>query len=63
MSNFFSNKEVEDLLNAWEKEVDEKAAPKRKVVIKKKNPIKCECGADKVRTTHSNWCPKWEKIK
>lgn len=21
--------------------------------------IKCECGAEKANTTHSNWCPKY----
>lgn len=27
----------------------------------KKKEVKCECGADKVKTTHSTWCPKYEK--
>jgi len=22
-------------------------------------PIKCECGAEKTKTTHSDWCPKY----
>ncbi len=24
--------------------------------------LKCECGGDKVNTTHSMWCPKWVDI-
>lgn len=23
---------------------------------------KCECGADKCKTMHSDWCPKYEKL-
>ena len=34
---------------------EEKAAAKAK--------IKCECGGDKAKTTHSDWCPKYEKVE
>lgn len=23
--------------------------------------VECECGAEKVKTTHSDWCPKYKK--
>lgn len=23
---------------------------------------KCECGAEKCKTTHANWCPKWKEF-
>ena len=26
----------------------------------KKKYVKCECGAEKARTTHVDWCPKYE---
>lgn len=25
--------------------------------------VKCECGAEKAKTTHSTWCPKYKKEK
>ena len=24
--------------------------------------IKCECGAEKAKTTHSDWCPKYKIV-
>lgn len=27
---------------------------------KEKTKIKCECGAEKCNTTHSDWCPKYD---
>lgn len=29
------------------------------IPIKNINSIKCECGGEKARTTHSSWCPKY----
>lgn len=29
--------------------------------LRKNKDIKCECGAEKTKTTHSTWCPKYEK--
>ena len=28
------------------------------LVTEKEAPAECECGADKIKSTHSNWCPK-----
>lgn len=24
-------------------------------------PLKCECGAEKCKTTHAHWCPMWKE--
>ncbi len=31
--------------------------------LKKTKDIKCECGAETVKTTHSTWCEKFNKFK
>lgn len=30
-------------------------------VTKKQKEVKCECGAEKCKTTHARWCPLFEE--
>lgn len=54
---FYDDEEVNEFLDLWDKESD--ALQKRIELEKKKK--KCECGAEKTRTPHSEWCPKYKK--
>jgi hypothetical protein len=53
--------ELDKLLNEWEESVDRQL----KLDLRERKPeeIRCECGAEKAKTTHANWCPLWERYE
>jgi len=53
---------LEDLLEEIDDIFDDPVFGNISLRGKKEKPDpKCECGAEKVKTTHSDWCPKYEE--
>jgi hypothetical protein len=64
--SFAMEEEVKKLLDEFDRLYGNATKPSDKkrestVSIPKKT-LKCECGAEKCNTTHSDWCPKYKKI-
>lgn len=50
---FLSQKEIDELFNDWDFHTGSGS---------QYNKI-CECGAEKAKSTHANWCPKYKEYK
>jgi len=51
-------RQIKEFLNKSKNPCEE--IPLGPMSMPRKPKLKCECGGEKAKTTHSDWCPKYE---